>query len=108
MLQTCNPSQKFLFLLLFHLNFSVNFFEIVLLLCISSQCFLHAIPYMWRASDLTRGLLSVAGVFALATTIAVIESLSVKLRWTKLPEFIAYAVAMSIFCVLIALSRNMH
>lgn len=85
-----------------------HFIKIVLLLGISSQCFLHAIPYMWRASDLVRGLLSVAGVFALATTIAVIESLSVKLRWTKLPEFIAYAVAMSIFCVLIALSRNMH
>lgn len=83
-----------------------HFVKIVVLLGISSQCFLHSLPWVWQASENTRALASIGGIFIMAAFIAVIESVAVKLRWTKLPEFIAYSVAMSIFCVLIALSRG--
>lgn len=83
-----------------------HFVKIVVLFGISSQCFLHSLPWVWQASETTRALASIGGIFIMAAFIAVIESVAVKLRWTKLPEFIAYSVAMSIFCVLIALSRS--
>ena len=83
-----------------------HFLKIAILLGISAQCFLHCLPYMWTASPLVQGAISYGAILLLGMTIAVIESLAVKLRWTKLPEFIAYSVAMSIFCVLIALSRS--
>lgn len=85
-----------------------HFLKILILLGISSQCVLHAIPFFWHTTDLIRGLASLAGILVLATFIAIIESVAVKLRWTKLPEFIAYSVAMSIFCVFIALSKNLN
>jgi formate hydrogenlyase subunit 4 len=85
-----------------------HFLKIVILLGIASQCFLHAIPAFWQLGFIARGVLSVGGMLGLAVSIAMIESVAVKLRWTKLPEFIAYSVAMSIFCVLIALGRNLN
>ena len=85
-----------------------HFLKILILLGISSQCLLHAIPFFWHASQLVLALSSVLSIMILAASIAVIESVAVKLRWTKLPEFIAYSVAMSIFCVFIALSKNLN
>jgi formate hydrogenlyase subunit 4 len=85
-----------------------HFLKILILLGIASQCLLHAIPFFWHTTTLIRAVASLGGVLGLAVGIAVIESLAVKLRWTKLPEFIAYSVAMSIFCVFIALSRNLN
>jgi formate hydrogenlyase subunit 4 len=85
-----------------------HFLKILILLGISSQCLLHAIPFFWHASQLVLALSSIFSIMILAASIAVIESVAVKLRWTKLPEFIAYSVAMSIFCVFIALSKNLN
>jgi formate hydrogenlyase subunit 4 len=85
-----------------------HFLKILILLGISSQCLLHAIPFFWQTSELIRALASLACIIVLAMSIAVIESVAVKLRWTKLPEFIAYSVAMSIFCMFIALGKNLN
>jgi formate hydrogenlyase subunit 4 len=85
-----------------------HFLKILILLGISSQCLLHAIPFFWHTSQLILALASVLSIMILAASIAIIESVAVKLRWTKLPEFIAYSVAMSIFCVFIALSKNLN
>lgn len=85
-----------------------HFLKILILLGISSQCLLHAIPFFWHTSQVILALSSIFSIMALATSIAIIESVAVKLRWTKLPEFIAYSVAMSIFCVFIALSKNLN
>jgi len=81
--------------------------KILILLGISCQCLLHACPYFWHTTALIRGGASVLAIVMMAAFVALIESVAVKLRWTKLPEFIAYSVAMSIFCVLIALGRNL-
>ncbi|MDP3508672.1 MAG: NADH-quinone oxidoreductase subunit H [Candidatus Melainabacteria bacterium] len=85
-----------------------HFLKILILLGISSQCLLHAIPFFWHTNQLVLALFSIFSIMILAVSIAVIESVAVKLRWTKLPEFIAYSVAMSIFCVFIALSKNLN
>lgn len=85
-----------------------HFLKILILLGISSQCLLHAIPFFWHTNQLVLALSSIFSIMILAVSIAVIESVAVKLRWTKLPEFIAYSVAMSIFCVFIALSKNLN
>ena len=85
-----------------------HFLKILILLGISSQCLLHSIPFFWHTNQLVLALSSIFSIVILAAGIAVIESVAVKLRWTKLPDFIAYAVAMSIFCVFIALSKNLN
>jgi formate hydrogenlyase subunit 4 len=85
-----------------------HFLKILILLGISSQCLLHAIPFFWHTTELILVLSSIVSIMILAASIAIIESVAVKLRWTKLPEFIAYSVAMSIFCVFIALSKNLN
>lgn len=73
---------------------------------ISAQCFMHAIPYLWTADALTRGISSLLALFLIVVVVALIEGTAVKLRWTKLPEFIAFAIAMSLFCVFIAIVRG--
>jgi formate hydrogenlyase subunit 4 len=85
-----------------------HFLKVLILLGISSQCLLHTVPYFWHTNELISALASLACIIILAIGIAVIESIAVKLRWTKLPEFIAYSVAMSIFCVFIALGKNIN
>jgi formate hydrogenlyase subunit 4 len=81
--------------------------RILILLGLSCQSMLHACSFMWHTTGLIRGTASILAIMLLAAFIAVLESLTVKLRWIKLPEFIAYSVAMSIFCVLIALGKNL-
>jgi len=91
-------------------NFAIAEYTHYLKLCvmfgISGQCFLHAIPYFWGAGPVIQAAGSIAVLLMAIGTIAFIESTSVKLRWTKLPEFIAYSVAVSLLCVFIAIIRG--
>ncbi len=88
------------------ITFFTHYLKMSLLWGICVQCFLHAIPYFWTTSDIMRGIASILGIMIVAKFVAIIEGTSVKLRWTKLPEFIAFAVAMSLFCVFIAVMRS--
>lgn len=81
-----------------------HYIKVALLLGLSWQCFMHCLPSHLLSNWTARAIASTGGIISLALFIALIESLAVKLRWTKLPEFIAYAVAMAIFSYLIALS----
>jgi hypothetical protein len=54
----------------------------------------------------TRDFLSVLFLVLLAVTIGLIESTTVKMRWNKVPELIAYSVAMSILCAFIAVGGS--
>jgi len=76
--------------------------KMAVLLGLSGQCFLHSVADLWSANDLVRGAASIAIIFALTLVIALMESLIVKLQWRKVPEFISYAVGMSLLCFLIA------
>ncbi len=79
--------------------------KIAVLLGLSGQCMLHGIPMFWQLSSVVAAVCSIAVIFVLAIVIAVIECTQVKLRWTKLPEFIAYPVAMSLLSMLVAISK---
>ena len=91
-------------------NLALTFFSYYLKMTIiwgmCVQCFMHAISYFWAANDMTRSIASLLGIILISTFVALIEGTSVKLRWTKMPEFIAFAVAMSLFCVFFAVMRG--
>lgn len=69
---------------------------------LAAQCFVHAAAAVWPLSSLTQGLLNVGGIGLIAVSVGVLESLSVKLQWRKVPEFIAYVVSMSLLAAFVA------
>lgn len=69
---------------------------------LASQCYLRAVPAFWSATPVVQGLASVGGILACAVAVGVFESIAVKLRWTKVPEFIAYSLTMALLAALIA------
>lgn len=77
-----------------------------MLLGLTGQCLLHACCTIWRLGPITLGLLSLGFLAAMVLLIAIIESNTVKLRWTKVPEFIAYSVAMSLLSMLVAVGSK--
>jgi formate hydrogenlyase subunit 4 len=91
-------------------NFAIAEYTHYLKLCVmfgvAGQCFMHAIPFFWNAGPALQALGSIAALLISIVTVALIESTVVKLRWTKLPEFISYSVIMSLLCVFIAIIRG--
>lgn len=77
--------------------------RLVVLYGLSAQCFLHAAGCVFPLGDVARGLLSVGAILLLGVATAVVETVSVKLKWTRVPEFVAYGVAMSLLALLVAL-----
>ncbi len=77
--------------------------KMTILLGLTGQCFLHGLTCFIKMSHWQRDVLSLVSIVLLAVIVAVIESVTVKLRWTKVPEFIAYSVAMSLLCTFIAI-----
>ncbi len=76
--------------------------KMTVLFGLTAQCFLHGINAFSHFSYLALMVLSLLGPLVLAFTVGFIESATVKLRWTKVPEFIAYSVLMSLLCIFIA------
>jgi formate hydrogenlyase subunit 4 len=77
--------------------------KLMVLMGMSGQCLIHGLPGIWNAeppAQVTAGAVSI--LFLLILT-AVIEGSGVKLRWTKLPEFIAYAVTFGLLCAVFVL-----
>ncbi len=83
-----------------------HYLKMCILWGIAAQCFLRSISYFWTVGPLIQGALSLGALFCMGVIVAIIEGTLVKLRWTKLPQFIAFAVAMGLFCVLIAVMRG--
>jgi formate hydrogenlyase subunit 4 len=76
--------------------------KMTVLFGLTAQCFLHGINAFSHFSHIALIVLSLLGPLVLAFTVGFIESATVKLRWTKVPEFIAYSVLMSLLCIFIA------
>jgi formate hydrogenlyase subunit 4 len=76
--------------------------KMAVLLGISAQCFVHAIQPLWSVPYYMQALVSVIGVVSLAMLVAFIESSFVKLRWTKLPDFIGYSVGFGLLSMILA------
>jgi formate hydrogenlyase subunit 4 len=72
-----------------------------------SQCFLRAIPAFWTTTALVQGIASVAGIFACSIAVGILETVAVKLRWRKVPEFIAYSLTMALLAAMIAVGGGL-
>ena len=83
-----------------------HWLRLCILLGLCSQCLLHAGYTIWSMSTITLGLFSLGLLAGMVLLIAIIESNMVKLRWTKVPEFIAYSVAMSLLSMLVAVGSR--
>ncbi len=70
------------------------------------QCFLHAVYAVAPVGMTLLAVLSVLGIFLLAAGTALLETVTVKLKWTRCPEFIAYALTMGLFACMAAIFRG--
>ena len=77
--------------------------KMTVLFGLTGQCFLHGLDSFCHFNPATLAVLSLAVLVFLAFFVGFIESATVKLRWTKVPEFIAYSVLMSLLCIFIAI-----
>lgn len=71
------------------------------------QCYMRIFPAVWHLSTLSQAIINISGIIALAVILGIFESLSVKLQWRKVPEFIAYCLSMSLFASLIAIGAGL-
>jgi formate hydrogenlyase subunit 4 len=82
--------------------------KMVVLYGLSAQCLLHAATFFWPLSQVNLGILSVVGILVMATTTAMIEAVAVKLQWRRTPEFIAFALTISLFATVGALIGGLY
>jgi formate hydrogenlyase subunit 4 len=82
--------------------------KMVVLYGLASQCMLHGLTYFGHLSQLRLGILSVVGIMAMASATAMIEAITVKLQWRRTPEFIAFALTISLFAVIGALIGGLY
>ncbi|MBX9693481.1 MAG: NADH-quinone oxidoreductase subunit H, partial [Cyanobacteria bacterium] len=73
--------------------------KLLVLMGLTGQCFLHAVSGVWTMQEEIQTIVGLTALFTLVGLIAVFEATAVKLRWTKLPEFIAYAVTFGLLCL---------
>ena len=71
-----------------------------------SQCLLHAIPAVYHLPEALRAVLSLAGIFLIAISLGFAETVMVKLRWRRNPDFIAYSLTMSMLACFVAIGRG--
>ncbi len=79
--------------------------KLIVMLGLSSECFVHAIPSLWICGLAIQIVSSLAALLFLILAIALIEATNVKLQWTRVPAFIAYAIVMAVVSVFIAIGR---
>ncbi len=81
--------------------------KLSVLLGLSAQCYLCAIPNtaLWNSPTLAAA--SILGLALMAVIVGIFESLAVKLNWRKAPEFIAYALTLSFMASLIAVGADL-
>ncbi|MCC7527132.1 MAG: NADH-quinone oxidoreductase subunit H [Candidatus Melainabacteria bacterium] len=77
--------------------------KLLVLMGVSGQCFLHAFAAVWQTSPSMQTACGAGAVLLAVAVTALIEATGVKLRWTKLPEFIAYAITFGLLCLVVAL-----
>lgn len=73
---------------------------------LATQCFLRALPEFSLIGTYFQAALNIGGIFILAIFVGLLESLTVKLQWRKVPEFVAYILSMSLMAALIAVGSR--
>ena len=82
--------------------------KMVVLYGLSTQCLLHVATLVWHIGQFGLGILSVVGILLLAVGTAIIEATTVKLQWLRTPEFIAFALTISLFAAVGALIGGLY
>lgn len=80
--------------------------KLVVLLGLTGQCFLHAVEFVWTAEPIVRAVTSLTFLFCILLALALVEATSVKIRWSQIPQFVAYAVVISVICTFVAIWRT--
>lgn len=80
--------------------------RMVVMYGLTVQCFLHALNCIASINTALLAVLSIAGILLLSTVTAIIETVFVKLRWSRTPEFIAYSLTMSLFATFASVLRG--
>ena len=71
---------------------------------LAAQTLLHAIPRYMELSQLSRYGIGLSSLFAMGMIVAVAEGVLVKLRWRRVSNFVAFAIALSLLAALIAVA----
>jgi formate hydrogenlyase subunit 4 len=80
-----------------------NSLKMLVLLGISAQCYMHAIPGIAQAPMLVLAAASCVILGFLLLAVATFESVAVKLAWRKAPEFIGYPLTLALIASFLAL-----
>lgn len=93
-----------------------HYLKITILYGFCAQCFIQSLLHSNLLSSVfgffpnfgqfIYVLLSLGTMFVLAILTAFLETFWIKLRWTKVPEFIAYAITFAILCAMTVASAN--
>lgn len=73
---------------------------------LAAQTFLHALPQYSELSQLLRYGVGISSLFVVGVLVAVAEGVLVKLNWRRVPNFVAFAIALSSLAALIAVARG--
>ncbi|MHB9035152.1 MAG: respiratory chain complex I subunit 1 family protein [Armatimonadota bacterium] len=73
---------------------------------LAAQTFLHAVPQYMTSPHLLRYGVGLSSLFMVGALVAVAEGVVVKLNWRRVPNFIAFAIALSSMAALIAVARG--
>jgi formate hydrogenlyase subunit 4 len=73
---------------------------------LAAQTFLHALPQYVMLHQLVRYAAGILLLFFIGVLVAVAEGVLVKLNWRRVPNFIAYAIALSSLAALIAVAKG--
>lgn len=73
---------------------------------LATQTFLHALPQYVAMSQLARCGVGLISLFVVGVLVALAEGVLVKLNWRRVPNFIAYGIALSSLAALIAVARG--
>lgn len=73
---------------------------------LAAQTFLHAIPQYTELPQVLRYGIGILSLFATGTIVAIAEGFLVKLNWRRVPNFVAFAIALSSLAALIAVVQG--
>ena len=73
---------------------------------LAAQTFLHALPQYVGLSQLPRYGVGIVALFVVGALVAIAEGVLVKLNWRRMPNFVAFAIALSSLAALIAVARG--
>lgn len=80
--------------------------RMTILFGLAARCLLQAAPGFENLTVLLQGFANIAAIIAIAFSVALFESVAVKLQWRKVPEFIAYCMTLSLLAGMLVVAKG--